>query len=65
MKDFVVLCRNTNEMSVTINESADGTSNIADKGAVIFENTNKVAKLMEDTKQSSERLRDAMRKFKV
>ena len=53
------------EMTVTINESAAGTSNIASRGGIIFENSTKVAELIAETKQSSERLRKAMQAFEV
>ncbi|WP_166243992.1 methyl-accepting chemotaxis protein [Paenibacillus turpanensis] len=54
-----------NEISVAINESAEGTQDIAQKGSVVQGNTGEVVKILEETKESSLRLKEAMSKFKV
>lgn len=54
-----------NEISITISETSEDTYKIAEKGSVIAENTNKVAELMVSTNDSSHRLREAMKNFRV
>lgn len=53
------------EITITINESADGTQNIAEKGSIIFEKGNELVKVAVETKECSERLKDTMLQFKV
>jgi len=54
-----------NEITTTINESADGTQNIAEKGTNVFHKANEVLNITLETKESSDRLKNAMLQFKL
>ena len=54
-----------NEITITINESADGTQDIAEKGSNVFQKANEVLNVILETKESSDRLKDAMLQFKL
>lgn len=52
-----------NEISLAINESADGTQNIVHRGSSIQERVAEVTRVAEDTRTSSMRLKETMDKF--
>ena len=54
-----------NEVTRTINDSAAGTQNIAEKTAFIVENMERVKKLMEDNKDSARKLKESILIFTV
>ncbi|UJF36521.1 methyl-accepting chemotaxis protein [Paenibacillus hexagrammi] len=57
------IVRAINEISIAINQSAEGTSEISSKGVSVNENSNDVALLIAQTKESSEKLKQAMQQF--
>lgn len=54
-----------NEISVSNGESAAGTANIAEKASNVLLKANDMAKIADETKGSSEKLRSLIKKFKV
>ncbi len=54
-----------NEVTISNNEEAQGTQDIAEKASEVMQKTAKVADVMKETKQSSEKLAMAVSKFKI
>lgn len=54
-----------NEVTISNNEEAQGTQNIAEKASEVMQKTAKVADVMKETKQGSEKLAMAVAKFKI
>lgn len=57
--------RAINEISVSNNEAANGSQNIAEKTSIIFEKANGVTQQSEKTEQSSKKLKNTVRKFNI
>ena len=57
--------RAINEISVSNNESAEGTHNIAEKTAIALQKSTEVTKIMIESKEISERLKNAVSKFQI
>ncbi|NLO98700.1 MAG: methyl-accepting chemotaxis protein [Clostridiaceae bacterium] len=59
------MVRVINEVSLSNNEGAQGTSDIALKAQSVMKNAERVAELMKATRENSERLAESVSKFKV
>ena len=54
-----------NEVTISTNESAEGTSNIALRASEIIDESSKVVRLSEGSKKSSDNLKNYVSKFKI
>ncbi len=59
------MTRAINEVTLSNNEEAQGTQNIAEKASVVMQKAAKVADLMKDTELNSEKLAKAVTRFKI
>ncbi|MCI3921280.1 methyl-accepting chemotaxis protein [Paenibacillus sp. TRM 82003] len=53
------------EISVAVNESAEGTTNIASRSSAVLDGTQDVADVLTEAKSASDRLMDVVKAFKV